>query len=288
MNPPSQNPRPPVTDSSVWLALLENEWRKHRHALTGLLLFWIAGFWILLLFPHPAFHLVVGLLYGVLFAGSLAGADVMDGTEEFSFSQPPGRGPLFLARMVPGLAFILVVGGLGGLASAFDLPQKLWSLVFSSGLTEPFAPVRDRFWYPLAVCLPLAVFAIVFTAAAISRSRGGVMVSWLPGLVGAGSVTALGFLGENLLWRQSNGILTCLALILLAVLSLLTGYLLYLRKEATKSTGQVTGGWWTGILLVAAALLALTLLSGFFMFKRVDRRTQDKIFNAQPVQHHGN
>ena len=288
MNPSSQSPRPPVTDASAWLALLENEWRRHRHALTGLLLFWVAGFWILLLFPHPAFHLVVGLLYCVLFAGPQAGADVMDGTEEFSFSQPTGRGPLFLARMTPGLAFILIVGGLGGLGSAFDLPQKLWSLVFGSGLTEPFAPVRDRFWYLLAVCIPLAVYAIIFTAAAISRSRSGVMISWLPGLLGTGSVTALGFFSENLLWREANGILTCIALVFLAVLFLFAGYLLYDRKEATKSTGQVTGGWWTGILLVAAALLALALLSGFFMFKRVDRRTQDKIFNAQPVQHHGN
>ncbi len=91
----SPNPRPPVTDHSAWFALLENEWQRHRHALTGLLLFWIAGFWILLLFPHPAFHLVVGLLYGVLLAGFQAGADVIDGTEEFSFSLPPGRGPLF-------------------------------------------------------------------------------------------------------------------------------------------------------------------------------------------------
>ena len=270
MNPSSQSPRPPVTDASAWLALLENEWRRHRHALTGLLLFWIAGFWILLLLPHPAFHLVVGLLYCVLFAGPQAGADVMDGTEEFSFSQPTGRGPLFLARMTPGLAFILIVGGLGGLGSAFDLPQKLWSLVFGSGLTEPFAPVRDRFWYPLAVCIPLAVYAITFSLAALAKSRGAVGFAWLPAALATGAIIGIATITENLLWRNANTLLLCPLLIATATVVLVIGHQLYLRKEATKAGGQAAGSSiWGWSMAVIAILIFVVVLSGFFFRARV-------------------
>ena len=271
MNPSSQSPRPPVTDASAWLALLENEWRRHRHALTGLLLFWIIGFWILLLLPHPAFHMVVCLLYCVLFAGPQAGADVMDGTEEFSFALPTGRGPLFLARMTPGLAFILIVGGLGGLGSAFDLPQKLWSLVFGSGLTEPFVPVRDRFWYPLSVCIPLAVYAITFSLAALAKSRGPVGFAWMLGALGTGAIIGIATIMENLLWRNANTLLLCPLLIATATVVLVFGHQLYLRKEATKAGGQNAGSplWGWSVVVIATLLFLLVAMAFFARVKHV-------------------
>jgi hypothetical protein len=259
------------SDRSVWLALLAAEWRTWRNGLIGLTLLWVIGFWILLLFSHPGFLLGIGLLYCILLAGAHGGSDVIDGTEEFSFALPPGRGPLFLARMVPGLGFILLIGGGGGLALATDLPQFGWSLVFSSGLTEPFAPVRDSYWYPLAVCLPLAVFAITFVSASLARSRGVVAVAWLAGLLGGAAVMGLGMVVENLLWNEVNGLLSCPALVAVATLVLLSGYHLYLRKEATKSGGQASGGsgFWTWTLVAVGVLLGLMILAVLFLRVRV-------------------
>lgn len=255
------------SDRSVWLALLAAEWRSWRNGLIGLTLLWVIGLWILLLFSHPGFLLGIGLLYCILLAGAHGGSDVIDGTEEFSFALPPGRGPLFLARMVPGLGFILLIGVGGGLALAADLPQRGWSLVFSSGLTEPFAPVRDSYWYPLAVCLPLAVFAITFVAASLARSRGAVAVAWLAGVLGGAAVMGLGMVVESMLWNEVNGLLSCPALVAAATLVLLLGYHLYLRKEATKSGGQPSGtsGFWTWTLVAVGVLLGLMILSVLFL-----------------------
>jgi len=254
------------TDRSVWLALLGNEWRSSLQVMSALIVLWVIGLWILVLFSHPGWLLALGLLYCLLAAGVQAGSDVICGTEEFSFALPPGRGPLFLARLVPGLAFILVVGGFGGLAMAADLPQRAWSLVFSSGLTVPFAPVRDRWWYPLAVCLPLAVFAITFVGAALARSRAAVGFAWLAGFLGGGVLMGLGMLAETLLWQEVNGLVSCPALVAAAVLVLLGGYQLYLRKEATKSGGQATGagGFLIWVMVTVGVVLMLLLLSAFF------------------------
>jgi hypothetical protein len=229
----------------------------------GLLLAWVIGLWILVLFNHPGFMLAIGLIYVVLFAGQQAGLDIVNGTEEFSFSQPTGRGPLYLARMTPGLAFILTVGIAGGLAIAFDLPQRVWSLVFSSGLTEPFAPIpeRSRLWYPLAVCIPLAAFSITFALAALARSRALVFSAWLPGIGGAAGIAVGGSLCESMLWQGANGMFSCPLLLACTVLCLLGGYVLYQRKEAVKGSGQPTGGSsaWVWILVGLILLFLLVM-----------------------------
>ena len=102
MNPFTSSSPGSVTNQSAWLALLDNEWQRFRGPVIGLLLAWVIGLWILVLFNHPGFILATGLIYVVLFAGQQAGVDIANGTEEFSFSLPTGRGPLYLARMAPG------------------------------------------------------------------------------------------------------------------------------------------------------------------------------------------
>lgn len=267
MNPCATNPTRSVTNQSAWLALLDNEWQRHRRPVIGLLLTWIIGLWILVLFNHPGFTLAIGLIYVLLFAGQQAGIDIVNGTEEFSFAQPSGRGPLYLARMTPGLVFILTVGILGGLAISFNLPQKIWSLVFSSGLTEPFAPIRsrDRLWYPLSVCIPLAAFSITFALAALARSRALVFGAWLPGIGGAAGIAVGGSLCESMLWQRANGMLSCPLLLACTVLCLLGGYLLYQRKEAVKGSGQPIGGSSAWIWILVGLIILFLFIMFFFV-----------------------
>lgn len=269
----TSQPSPSVfTDSQIQLALIRQEWRLCRGPVTSLAMLWVICLWVLVLFNHPGALLVIGLLHVVFVSPAQAGRDVLDGTEEFSFTQPPGRSPLYLARLGLGLAFLLINGVIGGLAIAGNLPQHLWSLCFSGGLTEPFAPVTAVMWYGFAVLAPTAAHAVTFAIAANAGSRGGVGASWLGGIVATAIVIGLGSLLENFLWGNPNGFLSLPALLATTVLVPLAGHYAYLRKEATGSGGNVAGsgggGFW--IIAVVIGLLLFMLLSAYlFTAERV-------------------
>jgi hypothetical protein len=260
---------PPVfTDQQIFLNLLRQEWRLCRGAVTALAMLWVIGLWVLVIFNHPGWLLAVGLLHLLLVAPAQAGRDVLDGTEEFSFTQPPGRGPLYLARLSLGLVFLLANGVLGGLAIAGDLPQRIWSLCFSGGLTEPFGTHPEFLWYGLAVLVPTAAHGVTFVFAANAGSRAGVNLAWLAGILVAGIVTGVGLLLENVLWQAPNGFLACPALLVTSVLPPLAGYFAYLRKEATGSGGAGSLGGGSGLWIVAIIFgLLLFLLLGFFWMR---------------------
>ena len=264
--PSLTQPSPVVDERSILFNLLRQEWRYWGGPVTVLAMIWVIGLWVLVIFSHPAWLLWLGLCY-VLVSSVQAGRDVIDGTEEFSFAQPPGRGPLYLARMVPGLAFLAVNGLLGGLAIYYSLPQRLWSLVFSGGLTENFAPVANGYWYAMAVLLPLAAHAITFAMAANAGSRGMVNAALLTGIAAAVAVMLVGFYAEFLLWGETNGFLASPALFATATLVLLAGYFAYLRKEATGSAGAAGGSGGLAILWINIGMVVLILLA--LMFFRV-------------------
>ena len=146
MSQPIDPPSRAFTDQQIFLNLIHQEWRQCRGPVVSLAMLSVLGLWVLVMFSHPGWLLGIGLLYVMMVTPGQAGRDVADGTEEFSFAQPPGRGPLYLARLAPGLAFLLVNGVVGGLAIAFDLPQRVWSLFFSGGLTETFGFSVARDW----------------------------------------------------------------------------------------------------------------------------------------------
>jgi hypothetical protein len=259
------------TDQRLWAGLARHEWLPVRRLHGGFLMAWLAGFWILQLVDHPGWLIAFGLLYTVIVTPGMAGTDVMSGTEEFSFSLSPGRGPLFLTRMGIGLAFLLVTTGVGSLAVAYDVPQALWSLVASSGITEPSRPVVPSYLYPMALLVPLAAFAGSFTIAGLAGSRGTVWFSWIGGLVGTGIVVYLTLLAESLVWNKPTGWFACVALLLTSVLVLLYGYTAYLDKEAVIGGGRVTGGrTTTGIVIaiIAVILVFFVFMSLFWVSQR--------------------
>jgi hypothetical protein len=264
------------TDPQIFLSLIRQEWRLCRGGVTTLAMLWIIGLWVLVIFNHPGWLLAIGGLHLLLVSPAQAGRDVLDGTEEFSFAQPPGRSPLYLARLLPGMAFLLANGVVGGLAIAWDLPQRLWALWFSGGLTESFGATPEFLWYGLAVLVPTAAHGVTFAFAANAGLRAAVNFSWLIGIVVAGIAMGAGLFMENLLWREPNGFLACPALLAVTVLVPLGGYFFYLRKEATGS-GGVPGRAGGGALLVLSALifglLLFLLMSFWFMSARDVQKT---------------
>lgn len=258
---------PPVfTDRMILHHLIRQEWRFCRSSVISLALLWVIGLWILVIFNHPAWLIAIGLLYVLIVSPAQAGRDVIDGTEEFSFSQPPGRSPLYLARLSIGLAFLIANGLLGGVAILHNLPQHLWSLVFSGGLTDPFAPDIEPSWYAMAVLLPCAAHAMTFARAATARSRNVVTSAGM-----TGTATALFVIGvvndlEKRWWPTSEGLLAVPVLLVITVAVLVTGYLAYRRKEATGSGGDTNHfvgsiGYW--IIAIVLSLLIFTLASWF-------------------------
>ena len=159
---------------------------------------------MLVIFQHPVWLMIVGLIHVLTVTSSQAGRDVIDGTEEFSFTLPPGRGPLFLSRFTPGLVFLTANALLGGMAIAVDLPQRLWSIIFSSGLTEPYPLVGEPLWYAMALLVPVAAHSLTFTIAALVGTRAGVNLSWMAGFAGVGAIVLAGNIAEKQLWHITH------------------------------------------------------------------------------------
>jgi hypothetical protein len=230
--PATSQPRP-----SALRSLIHQEWKDCRNSMTELAVVWITGLWVLVIFQHPVWLMILGLIHVLTVTSSQAGRDVIDGTEEFSFTLPPGRGPLFISRFTPGLVFLTANALLGGMAIAADLPQRLWSIVFSSGLTEPFPYVWEPLWYAMALLVPVAAHAITFTIASLVGTRAGVNLSWMAGFASVGAIVLAGNIAEKQLWSSPTGLLTSPALLAVAVLAPFAGYRAYLCKEASGSSG---------------------------------------------------
>lgn len=267
MNDLSSSSAPPVRaleEREVFFELMRQEWPRLRGVFRGLGLLWFAFLWVMPVMHHPGWLFALGLLFILLAAPGLGGRDVIDGTEEFSFSQPPGRGPLFLARFSWGLAFLLVFCGGGSLVIAWDLPQKFWSIFFSGGLTESFDSSAGFWIHLLALLVPLAAFSLSFVTAAMARSRAWVGRSWLAGL-GVLPIVPLGGALERMATGSDNGLFACLLMGTIAVVIFYFGHLAYLQKDATKAGGEEMAGgglWWVWLLV---GLLVLQVLASFWV-----------------------
>ena len=284
--PATSQPRP-----SALRSLIHQEWKDCRNSMTELAVVWITGLWVLVIFQHPVWLMILGLIHVLTVTSSQAGRDVIDGTEEFSFTLPPGRGPLFLSRFVPGLVFLTTNALLGGMAIAADLPQRLWSIIFSSGLTEPFPYVSEPLWYAMALLVPVAAHAITFTIAALVGTRGGVNLSWMAGFAGVGAIVLAGNIAEKQLWRSPNGLLTSPALLAVAVLAPFAGYRAYLCKEASGSSGVMENKSNVKGLMIIAAVVAvivafLMLLSWMNSVARRDAAERESRQRAIQIEEH--
>ena len=263
------------SDRMILHNLIRQEWRFCRSSVITLALLQVVGLWILVIFNHPGWLIAHGLLYVLIVTPAQAGRDVIDGTEEFSFSQPPGRAPLYLARLFIGLGFLIANGLLGGIAILYNLPQHLWSLIFSGGLTDPFAPDIEPIWYAMAVLLPCAAHAITFARAATAGSRNIVAVAGMTGAAAAIIIFQSANYLESRWWHSANGLLAIPLLLVITICVLVTGYRAYARKEATGCGGDTNhflgsmGYWIIGIL--AMLIIGMIVLLLFRLSAMVSR-----------------
>ena len=256
------------------MAVLKHEWRPLRRLHGWFVIGWLIALWIVPVVEHPGWLLAIGLLYVWAVVPSLAGSDVLDGTEEFSFALPPGRGTLYGARWLIGSGHLLLLTAVGGLAIACDLPPRLWSLVADSGLAEPFPPVETRFVYGLAVLLPLSAMAIAFPLAALATSRGGVGSAPLVAAVLVGLLTLGAFALEHRMWQELRGTICLLLHGMLVLVLPVLGWRAYLGKEAVTGPGGRGGGGRLRWLLLVVAILVVLVLVLLFSYARVETRTE--------------
>jgi hypothetical protein len=266
----SQSP-PAITDRTVLHSLIRQEWRLCRNSVISLAMVWVIGLWILVIFNHPAWLIAIGLLYVLIVSPAQAGHDVLDGTEEFSFSQPPGRAPLYVARLSIGLGFLLANGLLGGLAIIHNFPQRLWSIFFTGGLTVPYETEIDSIWYAMAVLLPCAAHSMTFARAATSHSRNVVTSAGMTGTATAVFLISMVNYLEKRSWRSTEG-LAIPVLLAISIAVLVIGYRAYCRKDATRSGGDTDNfegslKYWIlatylGLLVSALAFWIGTMVAG--------------------------
>ncbi len=259
---------PPADRTRLFRTLVKHEWSGSRRLQLVFFYTWIICVWLLPVFTHPGWMIAFGILYVISTTAAIAGGDVLDGTEEFFFSMPPGRNLLFLSRLAVALSPLLVFTIGGTLAAGFDLPQRLWSMFVSSGITEPNPSVGIGFLHAFGILIPLAAFSITFAIASMAGNKGMVGISWLIGGVAAGLLVALGLAIENMVWGSPNGWITSTALILVSTVSLSSSHAAYARKEAVVGKGRTSTSrpllWIIGIVV---GIMIIHALMTFFFFR---------------------
>lgn len=247
-----------------WMGLIWCEWYTRSKLLLLFLAGWVTSVWVLSFSANPAWILLLGACYAVVAGTVFGGSDTIEGCEEFTFSLPPSRGDVYMARLIVGGGALLIFTVIDLLALGLDLPQVLAKVYVDSGLIRPYPTFRSGLLYGLVVAVPLSVFSFSFVVSSITHSRGLVLTSWFWSLVATLALLRLGFWYEDFTWQNLNGYFSCPLLLSSAVIALCGGYWLYLKKETGNQPAPVPlpARWWLWLLLFLAALvLALTIAS---------------------------
>ncbi|HUW56869.1 MAG TPA: hypothetical protein VMZ92_09550 [Planctomycetota bacterium] len=247
-----------VTRGLLWL-----DWLRMCGYILPMFAIWLVGIWVVPVFYHPAWVLAFGMMYVLVGATAFAAMDVMGGSEEFTFALPPTRAQLYLTRLLLGLGTTVAFTALGVLAVGLDLPQMLWGLFVNSGFTGPFPVCDEPMVYGLAIALPTAAFACVYSLASNAGTRTTVMLNAFAGLLLAGAVLIGGLLAEAGLWDRLNGYVSIPALLAITPMALLIGYGFYVRKEGINRPTPVGGSRasWVWVVIVVVVVVFIMLLS---------------------------
>lgn len=252
------------SSTSPWKGLLWAEWFAHSRLLLIFLAVWLVGVWVLPLFTHPGWILVLGPLYAFMAGPVYGGGDVLNGCEEFSFGLPPTRAERYWARLIVGGGTLLLITGINLLALGLDLPQILTRLYVKTGIIRPLPILKPGLLYGLVVALPFASFSFAFVISALTHSRMLILLAWFWAALGGLALLQIGFWYEDLVWDKLNGYFACPLLLAAAGAALLFGHRVYRRKEIGGPALPLTlpGHWWLWILLFVVGLgLALALIS---------------------------
>lgn len=252
-------------NSKLVHGLLWREWLLHQGELRWVFAAWLLGVWVVPI--HPGFFLLpFGVISALLLAPSFGGADAQEESEEFSFALPPTRSQRYLVRLGLGGGPLLAMLGLGLLAGALDLPQRVWGLFFESGFTASFGPMPYSFAAALSVAAPAAVFGEAFAAGSSSRNPTGMNYLWIRALFVVGMVLMGDFFVEGMLFRHPTGWIACPVLAGWAVIRLAWAYRDYRWKEGVSGLPRLTvqtrsgSRTWVVLLVILAVIVLLAVL----------------------------
>jgi hypothetical protein len=255
------------TDSSSLMGdramrgLLWREWIAQRDRVLFFFSLWLIALVIMPLFNHPGWILGFGCLYAAILSAEFAAQDVTDGSEEFSFSLPPTRHQRYCVRLaIAGLPLAAMVV-VATVATAAELPQRLWSLVVDSGFTVPNAHVRHRFMYPLAVTGPISLFGFLFPLSAVAASRAWLKFAFILTILGCALVMAAAVLCELWLWDEVNGYVLCPLQSVGAIASIWYGHVVFVRKEPSSGISGIKSRSWFWLVALLISLLVLASLA---------------------------
>ena len=247
----------------AWKAMLWCEWFAQSRLLLGCLAAWLALVWTLPLYTQPGWILLFGALYAAIAGPLYGGGDLLESSEEFTFSLPPDRGQRWGARLVIGGGSMLVFALLDLLILGLDLPQFLARLYVDAGLISDRPLEHVGFLSGLTLIVPITVFSLGFSIACLSRSRAGVMASPLWAVVGCLVLLRLGLSYERLRWEVWNGWFSQPLMAVLSMVSLIVSQRLYRSKEIGRHYGRITipSHWWIWILLFAIGALVTVFVT---------------------------
>lgn len=264
--------------TSALKGLLWAEWFAHSRLLLIFLSLWLVTVWLLPLFAHPGWILVLGAFYALLAGPAYGGGDVIDGCEEFTLALPATRSERYLARLAVGGGTLLFLSGINLLALGIDLPQILTRLYIEAGIIKPRPIFKTGLLYGLVLALPIAAFAFAFALASATHSRLMVLSSWFWASIAALVLLQLGFWYEELVWESFTGYFAFPLLLASAMAVLWGGHVIYRRKETGEASVPITlpGKWWLWIILfVLGVCLAMAVLSSL-------ARNYPKFFSGTP------
>lgn len=255
---------PLAARSSTLRGLLWSEWFAHSKLLLLFLGLWLAAVWLLPLFTHPGWILLLGGLYALLAGPAYGGGDVLEGCEEFSFALPASRSTRFWARATVGGGTLLLLTAMNVFALGLDLPQVLARFYVDTGIIKPLAILKPGLLYGLVGALPFAVFAFSFSLAANTHSRILVVTAWFWAALAALVLVQLGFWYEQHLWESLTGFFSFPLLIVAGAGALWLGQRVYSRKEIGSPSVpfNIPARFWLWLIgFIVGVCLALALIS---------------------------
>ena len=246
----------------VLRGLLWSEWFAHSKVLLVFLIVWLFCAWLLPLFAHPGWILLVGVAYALLAGPIYGGTDAIEDCEEFTLSLPPTRSDRFLARLLLGGGTVIMFVGLDWIVLGLDWSSTMNQLYITTGIITPTPALKPGLLYGLVLALPMAVFSISFTLSSIVRSRFVIFTSWFWSSLSALALLYGGFSYEELVWDEINGFFSFPLLMIAGITALIVGYRLYLHKEVGNygSPLSLPQGWWIWLILIIVGATVATVI----------------------------
>lgn len=243
------------------------EWFAHSRLLLVFLLLWIGSAWIVPLFLHPGWIMVISFLYALIAGPAYGGSDAVDDCEEFTFALPATRSDRYLARLVVSGATLLMFVVLDILVLGMDWQSTLKRLFLDTGLMVPSPELKPGLLYGLVLALPFNIFCVAYVVSSVVRRRFILFSSWFWSLVFSLGLLYVGVISEEWVWQEMNGFFSFPILVFSSFVVLIIGHHLYCHKEVGHYGAPISlpPGFLAWLVLWLVALVLLVLMAGSLM-----------------------